>query len=111
MKAVIFVSRARKRVSRPCESMATPGQNVSSNTKNTFRFAMIRLRFAKAQVRTSSTSQLSAPNSGTRARGSASARKLNEDLLELGLAHLAVAHDHALLVQPAKDLRQPLVEG
>src|SRR5216684_2053848 len=107
MKAVIFASRARKRVRRPCESMATPGQKVSSKTKNTLRRAMITLRRAKAQVRTTSTTHVS----GRRSRGRASARKLNEDLLELGLAHLAIPHQHALLVQPAEDLGQALVEG
>src|SRR3989441_627967 len=107
MKAVILVSRARKRVRRPCESMATPGQKVSSKTKNTLRRAMITLRRAKAQVRTTSTTHVS----GRRSRGSASARKLNEDLLELGLAHLAIPHQHSLLVQPAEDLGQALVEG
>src|SRR6266567_924955 len=107
MKAVIFASRARKRVRRPCESMATPGQKVSSKTKNTLRRAMITLRRANAQVRTTSTTHVS----GRRSRGSASARKLNEDLLELGLAHLAIPHQHSLLVQPAEDLGQALVEG
>src|ERR1700682_2156186 len=107
MKAVIFASRARKRVRRPCESMATPGQNVSSKTKNTLRRAMITLRWAKAQVRTSSTNQVS----GGRSLRRASARKLNEDLLEVGLAHLAIPHQHPLLVQPAEDLGQALVDG
>src|SRR5216684_2015214 len=106
MKAVIFASSARKRVRRPCESMATPGQKVSSKTKNTLRRAMITLRWAKAHVRTSSTNQVS----GGRSLRRASARKLNEDLLELGLAYLAIAHEHALLVQPAEDFRQALVE-
>src|SRR5712692_308811 len=106
MKAVIFASSARKRVRRPCESMATPGQKVSSKRKNTLRRAMITLRWATAQVRTTSTNQVS----GGRSLSRASARKLNEDLLELGLAHLAIAHQHALLVQPAEDFRQALVE-
>src|SRR5438093_166311 len=61
----------------------------------------------KAQVPTTSTTHVS----GRRSRGSASARKLNEDLLELGLAHLAIPHQHSLLVQPAEDLGQALVEG
>src|SRR6266849_8998169 len=106
MKAVIFASRARKRVRRPCESMATPGQKVSSKTKNTLRRAMITLRWAKAQVRATSTNQVS----GSRSLSRASASKLTEDLLEFGLAHLAIAHQHALLVQPAQDFRQALVE-
>src|SRR5436309_15034791 len=107
MKAVILASRARKRVRRPCESMATPGQKVSSKTKNTLRRAMITLRRAKAQVRTTSTTYVS----GRRSRGTASARKLNDALLELGLALLAIPHQHYLLVQPAEDLGQALVEG
>ena len=78
MKAVISGVRARKRVSRPWESMATPGQKVSSNTKKTFRRAMMRLRAAKAQSLTHSV----ASDSG----GRLSARELNEDLLELRLA-------------------------
>src|SRR5947208_3428368 len=80
---------------------------VSAKTKDTLRRAMITLRRAKAQVRTTSTTHVS----GRRSRGSASARKLNEDLLELGLAHLAIPHQHSLLVQPAEDLGQALVEG
>src|SRR5574341_2239689 len=103
MKAVIFASRARKRVRRPWESIATPGQKVSSKTKNTFRRAMITLRRAKAQVRTTSTNQVS----GARSVTSASARELNEDLLELGLVHLAVADQHSPLVQPPEDRGQP----
>src|SRR5262245_15196834 len=98
MNAVIWGVRSRKRVRRPWDSMATPGQNVSSNTKNTLRLAMMTLRYAKAAVRTHSSR-------------AALASELNEHLLELGLAHLAVAHDHALLVQPPQDLRQPLVGG
>ena len=47
---------SRKRVSRPWESMATPGQNVSSKTKKTFRRAMMRLRWANAQVAPLATS-------------------------------------------------------
>src|SRR5574338_745245 len=107
-KAVIAGVRSRKRVRRPCESMATPGQNVSSKTKNTFRLAMMRLRRAKAAVRTHSARQ---PSAGGAGRASGSACELNEDLLELGLAHLAVAHQHALLHQPAQHFRQPLLAG
>jgi hypothetical protein len=44
MKAVISGVSTRKRVSSPCESMATPGQKVSSKRKNTFRRAMMMLR-------------------------------------------------------------------
>src|SRR5436190_7723718 len=107
MKAVIFASRARKRVRRPWESMATPGQNVSSKTKNMLRRAMITLRWANAQVRTTSTNQVS----GSRSLTTTSARELNEDLLELGIVHLAVADQHPLVVKPAQDLRKPLVHG
>src|SRR6266850_1325871 len=90
MKAVIFASRARKRVRRPWESMATPGQNVSSKTKNMLRRAMITLRWANAQVRTTSTNHVS----GSRSLTTTSARELNEDLLELRIVHLAVADQH-----------------
>src|SRR5262249_34927191 len=98
MNAVIRGVRSRKRVSRPWESMATPGQKVSSNTKNTLRRAMMRLRWANAHVRTHSAR-------------SASARELNEDLLELGLADLTVPHQHRLVMEPSDQLRQPLLSG
>src|SRR5262249_11339191 len=97
MNDVIAGVRSRKRVRRPCDSMATPGQNVSSNTKNTLRRAMTRLRWAKAHARTHSP-------------WSASARELNEHLLEVGLLDLAVAHEHRALVQPPEHVGQPLVD-
>src|SRR5580765_531160 len=98
MKAVICGVRSRKRVNSPCESMATPGQKVSSNTKNTLRCAMMMLRWAKAHVLTHSTR-------------AASASELNEDLFELGLLHLALEDEDTLLDEPAQDLGQPLVGG
>src|SRR5262245_8747595 len=95
MNDVISVVRSRKRVSKPWESIATPGQNVSSKTKKTFRRAMIRSRWANASVRVQPTR-------------SASARELNEDLLEFWFGDLAVAHQHGALVQPSQNLGQPL---
>src|SRR5262245_1542791 len=98
MNAVIWGVRSRKRVRSPCESIATPGQKVSSNRKNTLRRAMMMLRWANAHVRT--------PSARTEL-----ASELNEDVLELGLVHLAVADQHALLGEPAQHLGQPLVGG
>src|SRR2546426_3795290 len=98
MKAVILASRARKRVRRPCESMATPGQKVSSKTKNTLRCAMITLRRAKAQVRTSSTNH----GSGGRPLPRAPARKRNKEPPPPGPPYLAIAHQHPPLLQPAE---------
>src|SRR4030095_1466129 len=95
MNDVISGVRSRQRVSKPWESIATPGQNVSSKTKKTFRRAMIRSRWANAKVRVQPSR-------------SASAREFNKDLLELGLLHLAVAHQHGANVQPPEDLGQPL---
>src|SRR6266511_1450755 len=76
--------------------MATPGQNVSSKTKNTFRRAMMTLRWAKAQVLAHSAR-------------SPSARELNEHLLQVRLPHPTVTHQHGSLVEPPEDLRQPLL--
>src|SRR5262245_12745554 len=98
MNDVIAGVRSRNRVSKPCESMATAGQNVSSNTKKTFRPAMTRSRWAKAQVRAQSAR-------------SASACELNEHLLQLRLLHLALADQHRVLVEPPENLRQPLLDG
>src|SRR5215470_14939675 len=111
MKAVMRASRSRKRVRSPWDSMATPGQKVSSKTKNTFRRAMMMLRYAKAHVRTSSTVHDSggSPAGAREARASGSASELNEHLLELRLVHLAVPHRHTLVVQPPKDLGEPLL--
>src|SRR5262245_26226593 len=98
MNAVICDVRSRKRVSSPCDSIATPGQNVSSNRKNTLRRAMMRLRWAKAHVRTHSARR-------------PSASQLNEHLLELWLFDPAVAHHHGLLLKPAQQLGESLVDG
>src|SRR5262252_4096386 len=95
MNDVICGVRSRKRVSNPCESIATPGQNVSSKRKKTFRRAMIRSRSANASMRVHPSR-------------SASARELNEHLLQLGLRDLTVPHQHGALVQPSQDLRQAL---
>src|SRR5262245_63935854 len=96
MKDVSWGERSRNRVSRPCDSMATPGQNVSSKTKNTLRRAMMRFRWAKAQVLTHSPPR-------------PSARELNEHVLQFRLPHLAIAHHHRLLVEPAQDLGKPFL--
>src|SRR5262245_49331433 len=98
MNAVIAGVRSRNRVRSPWESMATPGQKVSSKRKKTLRRAMMMWRWAKADVLTHS-------------RRAASASELNEDLLELWLVDLALADEHALLHEPAQDLGQPLVDG
>src|SRR5215468_8337203 len=111
MNAVIWGVSSRNRVRRPWESMATPGQNASSKRKNTFRRAITRFRCAKAQVRVHSARS---PSTGRSAGGPSaalrSASELNEHLLEIGLVHPAVAHDHTLLVQPAQDLGQALLD-
>src|SRR5687767_15809950 len=103
MKAVIWGVSSRKRVSRPWESMATPGQNVRSKTKKTFRRAMMMLRWAKAHVRTHSWTSPSGSRAGGRAEArtaaATSARELNEHLLQIGLAHAAIPYLHALPVQ------------
>src|SRR5215467_14425744 len=96
MNDVIAGVRSRKRVSSPWDSIATHGQNVSSKMKKTFRRAMMRSRCAKAQVRAHSPR-------------SASACELNEDLLQLGLLHLTVTHEHGPLMQPTQDLGQALL--
>src|SRR5262245_47908807 len=98
MNAVIAGVRSRKRVRSPWESMATPGQNVSSKRKKTLRRAMMMLRWANAHVLTHS-------------RRAVSASELNEDVLELRLVDLALADEHALLHEPAQDLGQRLVDG
>src|SRR3990170_6037741 len=102
MKAVISGVRARNCVKSPWESMATPGQNVSSKTKKTWRRAMMTLRQAKAHVLTHSARRPLTCNAGL-------AVELNEDLLEVRLPHLALPDHHALLVQPPQELGQPLV--
>src|SRR5262249_51486261 len=96
MNEVMAGVRSRNRVRRPCESIATPGQNVSSKTKNTLRRAMMRWRWQKPHVRP--------PSART-----ASACELNEHLFQLGILDAAIAHQHRLLVEPAQDLGQPLL--
>src|SRR5919201_598392 len=80
----------RNRVIRPIETTPTIGQNKSSKKKNTLRDAMSALRTTTAHT------------------ASASARQLNEHLLELRLAHADVAHRHALGLQPSEQIGQPL---
>src|SRR5688500_4553396 len=81
----------RKRVMSPMESTPTMGQKSSSKKKNTLREAMSVLRITTAHT------------------AIASARQLNEDLLELRLAHLHVAHDRALVVELPQQIGQPLL--
>src|SRR5438128_4841049 len=83
--------RWRNFVRSPMDSTPTTGQNSSSKKKKTLREAIRRLRSAKAQTATRS------------------ARQLNEDLLELGLADPHVAHDHALRMEGLQQRRQALV--
>src|SRR5438046_10453031 len=80
----------RNRVMSPMEITPTIGQNRSSKKKKTLRDAISALRTTTAHT------------------ASASARQLNEDLLELGLAHADVAHRHALGLQPTEQVGQPL---
>src|SRR5262245_61612897 len=93
-------SSSRKRAISPIDSTPTTGKNSSSKKKNTLRVAMSRLRTAKAQVATSSAR--------TRPPPMASACELNEDLLQLGLAHPHVPHHHTFGEQRAQQLGQPL---
>src|SRR5688500_9410464 len=81
----------RKRVMSPMESTPTMGQKSSSKKKNTLREAMSVLRITTAHT------------------ASASPRQLNEHLLQLRLPHLHVAHDHAVVVQLAQEIGQPLL--
>src|SRR5919201_1320158 len=83
--------RLRKRVMRPIESTPTTGQNTSSKKKNTLRMPMTALRAMTAHAATSS------------------ARQLNEDLLQLWLVHLQVAHLDTVLGERPQQLRHPLV--
>src|SRR5688572_9481190 len=69
---------SRNFVMKPIETTPTMGQNRSSKKKNTLREAMMKLRTTTAHT------------------ASHSARQLNEDLLELGLADLDVAHHHPI---------------
>src|SRR3990167_128418 len=83
------VSR-RNRVMSPMESTPTIGQNRSSKKKNTLREAMSAFRTSTASTARSS------------------ARQLNEDLLQLGLADLHVPHHHAPGAERAQQLGQAL---
>src|SRR5436190_24229112 len=97
MNDVASAESSRKRAISPMPMTPTTGQNRTSKRRNTFREAICRFRSAKAPIATSSVCQRS------------SARQLNEHLLELGLAHLHVAHDDALDVQGAQDLGEALL--
>src|SRR5438094_257563 len=81
----------RKRVMSPIESTPTTAQNTSSKKKNTLRMPMTVLRAITAHAATSS------------------ARQFNEDLLQLGLVHLEIAHLDALLDERPQQLRHPLL--
>src|SRR5439155_1685971 len=82
---------SRNRDIRPMDRTPTIGQKSSSKKKNTLRAPMSAFRSVTAQT------------------ASSSFRQLNEDLLELRLAHLHVADDDAVGVQRAEQLRQPLL--
>src|SRR5437667_5053239 len=82
---------SRNRDIRPMDRTPTIGQKSSSKKKNTLRAPMSAFRSVTAQTARSSF------------------RQLNEDLLELRLAHLHVADDDAVGVQRAEQLRQPLL--
>src|SRR2546422_7793014 len=97
MKDASAEFRRRKRAMRPMESTPTTGQKRSSKRKKTLREAMRRLRRAKAQMATSSACP-------RRSLG-----QLNEPLLQVGLAHLDVAHHHPLHVEQAQELGEPLL--
>src|SRR5689334_20630786 len=84
--------RARNFVMKPMEMTPTIGQNSSSKKKKTFREAMSALRTSTAHT------------------ASASARQLNEDLLQRRLAHLDVPDDDAVAVELAQERRQPLLD-
>src|SRR6266581_6662150 len=90
-KAACASVSARNRAMSPTERTPTIGQKRSSKKKNTLRMPMSALRCATAQT------------------ASASARQLNEHLLQLGLPDLRVAHHDALVVEPPQDFRQPLL--
>src|SRR5439155_22152871 len=82
---------SRKRDIKPMERTPTTGQNRSSKKKNTLRAPIRAFRSVTAQTARSSF------------------RQLNEDLLELGLAHLHVPDDDPVVVQRALQLSQPLL--
>src|SRR5262245_25561396 len=81
----------RKRVMSPIDSTPTTGQNRSSKKKKTLRTPMRALRTTTAHAARSS------------------ARQLNEDLLQLGLAHLEIADLHALGLKRAQELGHALL--
>src|SRR5712691_662790 len=91
MNDVASADSSRNRAISPIPMTPTTGQNRSSKRRNTLRDAICRLRSANAPM------------------GTSSARQLNEDLLELGLAHLDVAHDRAFGVERAEDLGETLL--
>src|SRR5688572_1434016 len=83
---------SRNFVMKPIETTPTMGQNRSSKKKNTLREAMMKLRTTTAHT------------------ASHSARQLNEDLLELGLADLEVPHHHPVADELAQQHGQPLLD-
>src|SRR5689334_11268882 len=83
--------RPRKRVMSPIDTTPTIGQKRSSKKKNTLRDAISPLRTTTAHT------------------ASASARQLNEHLLELRLAHPHVTHGDAFGEQLTQEIRQPLL--
>src|SRR5215475_8918137 len=135
MKAASAGLRVKKRERRPMDRRPTTGQKASSKTKKTLRDAMRMLRRAKAHTAASSARQLTLSCPAARRASSSetvlplsapaqrcpsaqrasstlsfrSARQLNEDLLQVGLAHLQVADDHAVAVEEPQELRQPLL--
>src|SRR2546428_3887364 len=82
---------SRNRDIRPMERTPTIGQKSSSKKKNTLRAPMRAFRSVTAQTARSSF------------------RQLNEDLLQLRLAHLNVADDDAVGVERAQQLRESLL--
>src|SRR5262245_5875548 len=91
MKAVASSRSSRNRDMSPMDSTPTVGQKSSSKKKKTLRVPIMKLRTTKAQTAT------------------ASARQLNEDLLQLRLVHLQIADLHALSVQGPQQLGHPLL--
>src|SRR5437762_9876040 len=83
--------RPRNLVISPIDSTPTIGQKSSSKKKKTLRDAISALRTTTAHT------------------ASASARQLNEDLLELGLAHAPVADSQPVGEQLAQQVGQALL--
>src|SRR5215475_15700053 len=81
----------RKRVMSPMDSTPTTGQNRSSKKKKTLRMPMRALCTTTAHA------------------ARISARQLNEHLLQLRLAHLEIAHLHALVLERAQQLGHALL--